>query len=402
MKIGKDWQKKPWAANAIALCCAVVLYVVLSHLDLLLKALKGIYYFIEPVFIGLVIAYVLDPMVKFFERTILIKVRKRKAARAVGVLLTFAIIIVAIAVLLVALIPQLISSIRMFISNLSIYSKSLNDLLAQLTDYAAQHNVDISNITSMGNDLIQSITDWLPKSVNSILDKTISVGVNIFNLVISSIIAIYFLFDKRTMLAGAKHLQKALLGEKSYQASSNFLGKCNTILTRYILSDLVDGLIIGCANAVFMIIGGLPYVPLISVVVGVTNLLPTFGPILGAVIGGVILVLINPWYALAFLLFTICLQTLDGYVIKPKLFGNTLGVPSIWILSSIIVGGRMFGVVGVLLGIPAAAILDFLYHKEFLPWLERRHRRDKKKSADAAGAAGGTEGSAPEQAVETD
>ena len=152
-------------------------------------------------------------------------------------------------------------------------------------------------------------------------------------------------------------------------------------MIRYIASDILDGLFVGCANAVFMIIAGMPYIPLISVVVGVTNLAPTFGPIVGAVIGAFILVLANPWQALWFLIFTLILQTIDGYVVKPKLFGDTLGVPSIWILISIIVFGRMWGVAGILLAIPIAAITDFIYHDYIVQKLESR----KKKRAAAAG-----------------
>jgi predicted PurR-regulated permease PerM len=111
---------------------------------------------------------------------------------------------------------------------------------------------------------------------------------------------------------------------------------------------------------------------LISVVVGVTNLAPTFGPIVGCVIGAFILVLINPWYALWFILFTIALQTLDGYFIKPKLFGDSLGVPAIWVLVFIIVGGRMFGVWGIMLAIPCAAIINYIYEDVFLQRMEKR------------------------------
>ena len=101
-------------------------------------------------------------------------------------------------------------------------------------------------------------------------------------------------------------------------------------------------------NFIFMSIVGMDYALLISVVVGVTNMAPTFGPIVGAVVGAFILVLVNPWYALWFLIFTVILQTIDGYIIKPKLFGDTLGVSSIWILITLVVGGRMFGVAGIL------------------------------------------------------
>ena len=117
------------------------------------------------------------------------------------------------------------------------------------------------------------------------------------------------------------------------------------------------------------------YVGLVSVVVAVTNLIPTFGPIIGAVIGGFVLLLVNPIHALAFLVFTFILQALDGYVIKPKLFGDSLGISSLLILLAVIVGGNMFGVVGILLAIPFAAILDFMYKDYLLVSLEKRRRK---------------------------
>ena len=127
---------------------------------------------------------------------------------------------------------------------------------------------------------------------------------------------------------------------------------------------------------------------MISMVVGVTNLAPTFGPILGAAIGSAILVLINPWYALGFLIFTLLLQTFDGYFFKPKLFGSLMGVPSILILAAIIIGGRMFGIVGILVAIPMAAIFDFLYRDEILPRLEARRNRIDAAEAAARAATG--------------
>ena len=129
-----------------------------------------------------------------------------------------------------------------------------------------------------------------------------------------------------------------------------------------------------------MWIMGMQYAGLVSVVVGFTNLIPTFGPIIGAAIGGLILLLVKPVHALIFVIFTLVLQTIDGYIIKPRLFGNTLGVSGLLILVAIVVGGNIFGVVGILLAIPFAAILDFSYKEAFLPWLEERgERRQKEK-----------------------
>jgi predicted PurR-regulated permease PerM len=147
-------------------------------------------------------------------------------------------------------------------------------------------------------------------------------------------------------------------------------------------------------------IAGLPYAVLISVVVGVTNLAPTFGPLVGGVIGAVILVLINPWYALWFIIFTMILQTCDGYVLKPKLFSGVLGVSSVWVLICIIVGGRMFGVPGILLSIPFAAISDYIYNEFILVRL--RKRRQKKEAGQPNAEPGQEKEAVPDSLPEED
>jgi predicted PurR-regulated permease PerM len=313
--------------------------------------------------------------------------KKRQHARALGVIITFSLIILLIVPFFVALIPQLISSIRLLIDNMSGYGAQLNEMLGSLQEYAEKYNIDISNYTTAGSDLVQIITNRLPQSLNALLNTTISYGVEVFNIVISSIIAVYMLLDKQRLMNGLNRLWRVIVAsEGSYQRSTDFLGRCNHIMLQFILSDLLDGFIVGIANAIFMLIIGYPYVPLISVVVGVTNLAPTFGPIVGGAVGAFILFLSNPWYALGFLIFTFILQTIDGYIIKPKLFGGQLGVPSIWILIALIVFGRMWGVVGILLAIPFAAILDFIYQDVILFRLEQR----KKKAAAAEAAAKGS------------
>lgn len=381
----------PWAAYTFAICCGVVLFLFLSHIDILWKIFRAIIYVVYPVLTGLVIAYVLDPLVKFFESRVFKKVKRPTVARGLGVVVTFSVIILAVSILLIAMIPQLVSSVQMFLGNMGGYARSLNKMLQDLQEFAARHNVDISGFIASAGDLIGTIANILPKSVNKILDTTINYGVEVFNLIISFIIAVYLLLDKVRLLNGGKRLWKAITNEKSYQVSTDFLGRCNSIMMQYMVFDLLDGLLIGILNAIFMLIVGYPYVPLISVIVGVTNLAPTFGPILGAVIGGLILFLINPWYALGFLIFTIALQTVDGYIIKPKLFGGQLGIPSIWILISLIVFSRMWGIIGILLAIPIAAIIDFLYQEVILFRLERR----KKKTAAAEAAARNISGGSP-------
>ena len=199
-----------------------------------------------------------------------------------------------------------------------------------------------------------------------------SIGQGLFDAVIALILAIYFLLDKRRITDGVNKFFALLMKDESYHKWGDFLNRCNDILIRYIGVDVVDGIVVGIVNFLFMIIMGMPYAALISVIVGVTNLAPTFGPIVGAAIGGFILVLINPWQALWFLIFTIILQTIDGYVLKPRLFGESLGVSALMILISIIIGGRLFGVIGILFAIPFAAIIDFVWKDYVIKKLEER------------------------------
>lgn len=380
MKFSRNmFENKRWVDLAIALCIAVIVFLGLSNISILGGAIKKIFHYISPVLLAVVIAYVMDPLVNLFQDKVFYKIKKEQLRRNVSVVVSVILVIVLLVLLVWQLVPQLIDSVVTFVSNLGGYARSLERLLEDLANLAASYNFDLSGVVSSGGNLLNQIVDMVP-SVNgsNILNTSFHVGRNVVNVIIAFILAIYFLFDKKHLRNGFKRLVRGILPERVYEAGSKFWVRCNEILLRFIIFDLIDGLIVGIINAIFMSIAGMPYIAIISVVVGVTNLAPTFGPIVGAIIGAFILLLVNPWHALAFLIFTIALQTVDGYIIKPKLFGNQLGVPAVWILIAIVVGGRMFGVIGILLGIPVAAILDFAYHENILPWIERKRKLDPK------------------------
>ena len=168
------------------------------------------------------------------------------------------------------------------------------------------------------------------------------------------------------------------MSDKVYDDSVEFLSRCNAILNRYVICDLLDGLIVGVANAVFMAVCGMQYIGLVSVVVGVANLIPTFGPLVGAVIGTFILLMVNPIHAFLFLIFTIILQTIDAVVIKPKLFGNTFGVSGLLILVALVISGKVFGIIGIIFSVPVVAIGDYVYREILIPRLELRKNEPEK------------------------
>jgi predicted PurR-regulated permease PerM len=388
MKFNKDWLEKRWVSYTVATCSAVVLYLGLSNISLLGKAFSAIWNYIHPIFLGLIFAYIMNPLMKFYQRKLFRKVKNNILQRNLAILLTFISVLLFVALLLVLLVPQIIENIVGIFNNAEAYGAALQYAAEEVSVFFAKFGIDLSSVITNQDFSLSAWMGSISQSTTTVINTSGNIGRSIFNVLIALITAYYFLEDKKRMQESAQSLLRAILPEKSFRDVSDFWGRCNKILIHFIGYDMLDALIVGVLNAIFLLIVRAPNVALISVICGVTNLAPIFGPVVGGVLGAFILVLNKPWYALAFIIFTIVLQTVDGYVIKPKLFGNTLGVPSIWILISLVVGGRMFGVWGVLLAIPFAAIFDFVYKDMIYKALEkrkeeRRSRRAKKEKEAA-------------------
>lgn len=344
----------------IAICIGVVLFLFLSNMPVIFRYVGRFFDFIRSITLGMVFAYLLNPLVRLFEFHVLKDKFKPKSRH----LLSVGITIIATGVLWFLLgfflIPQIVSSIGVFIGNLEGYVESAKGALDQATEFFAAHNLDISGVIESIEDLFSGIQDALPSGINGVLSLLSNVGSNILDVLIALILCLYFLVDKDRLLHGIGKILKAVQKPETNAKTIRFLKQVHSILIRYVLFDLLDALFVGVANGIFMAIAGLPYGVLISVVVAVTNLAPTFGPIVGGVIGGFLLFLVRPMYALWFIIFTIILQIFDGYVLKPRMFSGALGVPGVLVIVCIIVGGKMFGVWGILLAIPFAAIAYYM------------------------------------------
>lgn len=383
-----------WIPYTVATCSAVVLYVFLTNFHNIHSAFNALIGYTFPVVMAIIIAYILDPLVRFFERFPFGKLKNRHLARNLSVALAFLFLLVFVIILMSALIPQLISSVLSFIDNMDGYITQLLNLINSFGLTVEQNvegiNLDLSAVTTYSANILGTISKYLRENLSVVLSSSTTIGSRIFTWIIAFILSIYFLIDLKSIIRGVRRLLKLIVPEDKQMGLRLFLSKCNAIIGKYVVFALIDALIVGFSNFIFMTIMKMPYAVLISVVVGVTNLAPTFGPLVGAVIGAFILLLADPWNALAFIIFTIVLQTIDGYVIKPKMFGGTLGVSSVVILAFIIIGGRMFGIWGLLLAIPTAAIADFVYNELFLPWLEKRKKaaqEQKKKQLQEQAAA---------------
>ena len=365
----KRLRDREWYPTAAAICVGVVLYILLSRFQGIWGGVKTFVGFFKPVILGCVIAYIVNPLARLLER-LLKGVQKEGLRKTLSVILAFALVILILLFSAAFLIPQLIESIETFIGNLDGYIESVNAMLDKWG--IAKSTFDLSTVVSSSESLLADISKMITDNAENVLGFVATTGKSLLAWAIAFILAIYLMLEKPRLKVGGKRLLTAIFGEKRYSGLREFLHKCDEICSRYIVFNLIDCLIVGLTNAAFMLICGMEYVGLTSFVVAITNLIPTFGPVIGAVIGGFVLLMVNPMHALMFLVFTMVLQIFDGYILKPRLFGNSLGVSGLWILIGVVVGGNMFGVVGILLAIPAVAILDLIYRSYLIPALERR------------------------------
>ncbi len=366
---------KKWYPYAVAACIAVAFYVVLANMGSITSAIMTFLSYFRTIFLAGVIAYVLNPLAKMFRRTIFGKVGQEKLSWNLSIGAAVITLILLLGFLLSILIPQLMNSLLMLVGNLDGYIESFREMIEQRS---LPGTLRIEQFFDSYGDIVKQIQTYFTENAGKLVNASAAAGRSVATWVIALILSIYMLSAKDRIKRGFLHLLSTLISEKRYEFIIKFFGRCDKILLDYISATMLDACIVGFANALFMTIMGMEYAGLISVVVGVTNLVPTFGPIVGGVVGAIILLLVKPLHALIFVIFTFILQFIDPYFIKPRLFGNSLGVSGLLILISVIVCGRMFGIPGILISIPLAAILSFLYTDLLLPELERRSEEIRK------------------------
>jgi len=363
-----------WGAYSVAAVTGVIAYLALTNMPAVLAWLTKVVRLLAPIIIGIIIAYLIDLIVVFFENRVFKKISRPKLRYALSVVVSIILVLVFISWFFWFVLPQIISSITHFISNAQNYSSIVEDQLKDLDDFAAKYNIRLGATHWMDNIHVQldkMIADFT-KNLSLAMNTVLSVGTMLVNAFIGVILAVYFLAGKKKLYSGIEKFRRALLTDEQYERHTKFLKRSSAIFAKYISYTIVEAICVAIVNALFMLIVGLPNVMLISVIVGVTNILPTFGPIIGGAAGAFVLLLEDPMFALIFIIFTLILQTIDGYVVKPNLFGDSLGMPSFISLISIILGGKLFGAIGILISIPFAAVMAILYRESLLPYLEKR------------------------------
>ena len=363
----RNIKNKPWYSLTVSICIGVILFVVLLRFSSVLSAVGTFLGFFSTIFLGAIIAYIINPLAMFYRKKLFGKLKNEKLKATLGNTLAFVTVIAFLLMVILLIIPQLVDSISMFAKNFNGYVKSLEKTLEII---GMSSVVDLDDFISSSTEILDYMATYVTDNMGTILSTTANIGSSMGHFFIALLLSIYFLAGKDNLKKGGARFLKAVFKE-NYPEVRHFIKRSDEILNCYIVFNLIDAIIVGIVNAIFMTVMGMPYEGLVSIIVALTNIIPTFGPFVGGAIGAFFLLLVEPWYAAAFLIFVLVLQTIDGYILKPKLFGDSLGVSGLWILIGVVALGSMFGMIGVLLAIPGVAILDMVYHEYVLAFLER-------------------------------
>lgn len=351
--------------------CICFYYVLFNGTDLT-AAKNAAIKILLPIIDGIALAYILNPIMNFYELKWIFPLwdklklkehkKKKKFIRGISLFLTMISFLLILYGLLMLIVPQVINSVQSIVIKFPTYMNRINiwfsdtlDAYPNLEDLFNQYWLDIENWFM--TQVLPSVQTLVSEISSSLIGSVVDLLIWVFNFIIGIIISIYLLSGKELFCAQAKKMAYALLREERANNLINNMRFANKTFGGFFIGKILDSFIIGVLCFIGTSILKIPYALLISVIVGVTNVIPFFGPYLGAIPCALILIMINPMKCLVFLIFVLVLQQFDGNVLGPKILGDSTGLSSFWVIFSITVFGGMFGILGMFIGVPVFAVI---------------------------------------------
>lgn len=387
----KNFLEKKYVQIGVTAFCVIaaslLFYFGIFHTASITKGLKAIYNILTPIVYAAAISYVLWPLIRFMEKSIIYRICEKKnwkpsekvrhGIRMICVIVTLLLFFFGIYGLLSMLIPELINSITNIIDNLPRYinniEKWLTNLLKNYPELEENSSMIFSTVTARAETWLTN--DLLPKI--NLLVASFSTGfmgalVFLKNFLIGAMISIYLLYGKESYVAQGKRLLYCLFNTQTTNNIIRDLQYVDKTFGGFIIGKVLDSLIIGILCYIGTTILNLPYALLVSVIVGVTNVIPFFGPYIGAVPSAVLILLVNPIQCIYFVIFILLLQQFDGNFLGPKILGGSTGLSSFMVIVAILVGGGLFGIFGMFVGVPACAIICTVIRNGIQSRLEKK------------------------------
>lgn len=383
-----SWLKQQFGKSIViflAAAACILFYFALLRVSQISAAVSTLIGVAKPIIYGLAIAYLLNPIVKSVDRRLIPFLekkcpnfkKKKQLSRSVGIFLALLFLLAVIVALLNMMIPELYSSIRDMILNVPSQMNRFVDSLSDMNRDNSTLGTLLENIMTEATDFLQNwMRTDLMDSVNELM-SSLTVGVinilkEILNLLIGLIVSAYVLFSKEKFSRQCKKITYALFKPSSANMILHLTIKSNEIFGGFIIGKIIDSAIIGVLCFIGLTLMDMPYTLLVSVIVGVTNVIPFFGPYIGAIPSATLILLTDPRMGIYFIIFIIALQQFDGNVLGPKILGNSTGLSAFWVVFSILIAGGLFGVPGMILGVPTFAVVYYIVDMLIAHKLEKR------------------------------
>ena len=348
-------------ASIIVVAAGVGIFMVSQRLGAIAGFIKMLISALQPVLVGIAIAYLLSPLLARVETglgKLLGKNRPRKKlCRTLGVLICFALFIAVLAAFLGIILPQVYYSIKSVITLLIGFLNTNGEKLSELLQKVGIIAIDGDDFVIAWEGLINQGVSYVSALFSNALAITQDLYSLILNLLVALAVSVYSLFEKERFGSQVKKVLYSVFSEDACASIVYWMSRSNRIFSGFISGKIYDSMLMGVLCYVCMRIFKMDYPELVSCIFGVTNVVPFFGPIVGGVIGTLLLLIVNPSTAIWFALLALVLQQLDGNVIGPHILGETIGLSAFWIMLAILVGGGIFGFMGMLLGAPVFAII---------------------------------------------
>jgi len=352
--------KIPYLRLIPILIIAFVLFKLINNFQVFINGIKFFLSIISYITWAFGIAYLLNPIMMFVEK-------KLKAGRIIGMISVYILLAGFVAFFAIVIVPVIITNIREMVESIPRYVYTARQWLDSLTIHSEW--IDKEEIASLlqqiAGHLVERGKDFLELSLSEIFRNMISFTSTLVKFLIGSVISIYLLKDKEILISSIKRLIYAILKKDHADILMGVASKANRMFARFLLGKMVDSLIIGILCFIGLILLKVRYTLLISLIVGITNMIPYFGPLIGIIPAVLLTVFYDPVKAFWVLLFIFILQQFDGWILGPKILGESIGLKPFWIIVGILVGGGLFGVIGMLLGAPCVAVIR-LFLSEYI------------------------------------
>lgn len=362
--------------SIIVIFFAAVIFSLITSWNITWKNIGKALRVLMPFIIGGLIAYVLNPAVTRFYRFFQQKchIKNVGLCKTLAILISYALVIGIITITLFGVLPQIVSSITDLINFIPTAVQQIYHFFDTIEERFPSIDMDILRKTI--NDAIPHIISYAKDFATNMIPALYSVSMSIFkwvlNLIIAVIVSIYMLADKRPLINSCKAVVYAFVPIRYIALILEVAAEANRLFSSFIVGKAIDSSIIGIICFFVMTILRLPYTILISVIVGITNMIPYFGPFIGAVPGAIILLFISPVKTVIFIIMIFALQQFDGLILGPKILGNSTGLKPLWIIFAITVGGSIAGVLGMFLGVPTVAFIRYLINRLINHQLRKR------------------------------